>query len=137
MTMWLNRLFVSIITFFLISIAHASTPLWTFTPLTPTSITIPTGSTATIQYQVTNQSRKTHTLVMTPINGITQITSAGNCANQFTLGYLQFCVLTLQVTANALPTNQLIGGPIVCQQGNPLQCYQPSVANRLNIQVVF
>lgn len=44
-------------------------------------------STAMVQYQVTNESRKTHTLMMIPVPGITQITTAGNCSNPFTLGY--------------------------------------------------
>lgn len=132
----LPTLLVSIIALFSTISSHAGIPLWTFTPLSATTIVIPTGSTTTIQYQITNQSRKTHTLAMTPINGITQITTAGNCAAQFTLFYLQSCLLTLSVNANALQTNHLVGGPIVCQQGNPLQCYQPSNGNRLNIQVV-
>jgi hypothetical protein len=48
-------LLLSAIMFSLSAFLHAATPLWTFTPLTPTSISIPANKTATIQYQVTNQ----------------------------------------------------------------------------------
>ena len=40
------------------ALVHAGTPLWTFTPLTPTTITVAGSDTATVRYQVTNQSRK-------------------------------------------------------------------------------
>jgi hypothetical protein len=43
--------------------------------------------------------------------------------------------LNLTVTGRALQEN-VKGGPKVCQQGNPLQCYQPSESNSLNITLV-
>lgn len=112
--------------------SYAGTPIWTFTPLTPTKIDVNSGSSATIQYQVTNQSRKTHTLAMKPIKGITQITTGGLCANPFTLTYQQSCVISLQVSGSAL-TGNIAGGPQICENSNPLQCYQPSPADVLNI----
>lgn len=118
----------------LINTVHAGTPLWTFEPSTPTTFTISVSGTVTLMYQVTNQSRKTHTLVMLPIPGITQVTTVGNCPNPFTLSYQQSCTLTLEVDGNALQGN-VVGGPRVCQQGSTLLCYQPSQANSLNITV--
>jgi len=112
---------------------EAGRPLWTFSPLTNTQITVDASSTATIQYTVTNQSRRSHTLAMTSIPGITQTTTAGNCGNPFTLGYQESCTLTLVVTGSALSGN-VVGGPKICQQGGgTLQCYEPSPRNRLNI----
>ncbi|MEI6093914.1 MAG: hypothetical protein WCR08_00385 [Gammaproteobacteria bacterium] len=68
---------------------HAGSPVWTFSPLTATTISVSTTDTATVQYQVTNQSRKTHVLEMRGITGISQNTTFGHCANPFTLGYQQ------------------------------------------------
>lgn len=114
------------------ALVHAGTSLWTFTPLTQTTITVAANDTATVSYQVTNQSRKTHTLAMQAIPGVTQITTSGNCPNPFVLGYQQSCILNLSINGSALKGN-IQSGPIVCQQGNPNQCYQPSAANSLNI----
>lgn len=111
---------------------HAGSPVWTFSPLTATTITVSTADTATVQYQVTNQSRRTHALEMRGITGINQNTSSGHCANPFTLGYQQSCTLTLTVDGSALQGG-VAGGPVVCQQGNALQCYQPSRSDALNI----
>ena len=69
---------------------------------------------------------------MKAIPGVTQLTTPGNCPNQFVLGYQQSCTLTLSINGSALNGN-VIGGPVVCQQGNPNQCYQPSAANSLHI----
>src|SRR5258708_895882 len=76
----------------------AGTPLWTLTPLTATTLSIPAGSSATVQYQVTNQSSLTHALSMQSITGVTQLTNgAGVCTNPFVLGPKASCVLSLQI----------------------------------------
>ena len=118
------------------ALLHAGSPVWTFTPLTATSVSVPANSTATIQYQVTNQSAKSHSLVMTPIAGITQTTTgAGICSNPFTLPSRgSSCTLSLQVNGSQL-THSITDGPIVCEQGSTLQCYKPSPSNILNINV--
>lgn len=118
--------------------SQAGSPVWTIIPLTPTSISVPSNSTATVQYRITNQSPAPHSLVMVPTTGITQTITAGNCPNPFTLTSSNpSCTLTLQVTGNALNAD-IHGGPKICQQGpdgnpSPLQCYQPSQSNGLNI----
>ena len=48
------------------------------------------------------------------------------------MGYQQSCILSLAINGSAL-TGDIPGGPIVCQQGNANQCYQPSAANSLRI----
>ena len=120
--------------------SQAGSPVWKFTPLTPTTLSVPSNSTATVQYRVTNQSPAPHTLMMVPITGITQTTTAGHCPNPFTLsGGNPSCTLTLLVTGSALNAD-INAGPKLCQQGpngkpSPLQCYRPSKSNRLSIMV--
>ena len=123
---------LSALIFSLSALLHASSPVWTFTRLTPTTISVSTADIATIEYQVTNQSRTTHVLEMRGITGISQNTTSGHCANPFTLGYQQSCRLTLTVDGSSLQ-GSVAGGPVVCQQGNALQCYQPSRSDALNI----
>ncbi|MDF1683698.1 MAG: hypothetical protein P1U36_03475 [Legionellaceae bacterium] len=123
--------------FSLLSIAglvEAASPVWTFTPLTPTTVTPP----AIIQYRVTNQSSKPHTLVLSPADGMTQVTTAGNCSDALTLTSSHpSCILTLSISENA-SSSTLHSAPTVCEQGpngqiSSLQCYQPSPADIIQI----
>ncbi len=117
----------------MITTAYARGPLWTFEPLTDTTITVPSNSTAIVQYTVTNQSNKPHTLTMTPIRSITQISTGLNvCGNPFVLRGKSSCVLSLQINGNQL-NSPIVDGPMVCQQGSTNQCYQPSSTNILRI----
>lgn len=115
------------------STVEAGSPLWTFTPLTATNVSVTSNETATVQYQVTNQSTKIHTLTMTSIPGITQITTGlGICGNPFILTGKASCTLSLLVNGSQL-TQPVSNGPIVCEQGSMLQCYRPAPANMLHI----
>jgi cytochrome c oxidase assembly protein Cox11 len=76
------------------SIVQAGTSLWTFNPQTATTIALRDGGTATVQYQVTNQSSKTHTLTMQPIQAVTQDTTAGFCSSPFVLKSKESCLLS-------------------------------------------
>jgi hypothetical protein len=118
------------------TMAQATSPVWTFTPLTPTSISVSNNSTATIQYRVTNQSKKSHQLMMTPIQGITQTTTGvGICGNPFTLlSQGSSCTLSLEIYGNQL-SHSIIDGPIICEQGSTLQCYRPGPTDLLNISL--
>ncbi|MCL9685675.1 DUF1566 domain-containing protein [Legionella maioricensis] len=117
---------------------HAGKPMWTFLPLTATTLTVSANNSATVQYTVTNQSFKPHTLAMQPIKGIKQITNgSGICPNPFALRYLKSCTLTLEIDGSLLQSN-IAGGPVVCQTDskgipNPNACYQPEPNSRLNI----
>lgn len=93
---------LSSLLFSLSALSHAGMPVWTLTALTPTTISVPGNGTAIVQYTVTNQSSKSHTLVMTPITGITQITTGtGVCGNPFTLSSKgASCTLSLQVNGS-------------------------------------
>lgn len=134
MKLYLQLCITAIIFLLLNSVCFAGSPVWTFTPdpYYPPTISITPDGSATIRYVVTNQSHKPHTLMMTPVAGITQVTSAGDCPNPFTLNYKQSCTLNLLVNGSEL-TQDVRNGPTVCQLGNTLQCYQPAATDILNI----
>ncbi|MFI4918905.1 MAG: hypothetical protein ACHP65_05055 [Legionellales bacterium] len=131
-----TRFCSAIMLFLMVSLSQASTPMWTFTPNSSapaTQFTCPLGP-ATIQYTVTNQSPIKQTLIMKPIAGINQpppchLNPKGTAGST--------CLLTLTTTVSSVPMS-ISGGPILCaanpdQSPNPNQCYQPSLADRLNI----
>lgn len=107
---------------------QAAKPLWTFVPQTPTDITVAKGGSTQVIYTVQNQSSRAKTLVMKPIAGISQ---SAPCQ----LPAKGICTLTLNVNGATLQGN-VVGGPILCQQGNDLQCYQPSSTNILRIRLI-
>lgn len=118
--------FILIILMVLTSITvKAGIPLWTFQPLTATTLTVPADGSATVQYQVANHSSKLVNLIMQPISGIT----ASGCTP---VARNQTCVLTLQIDGANLPAS-VSGGPILCNQSLPLQCYRPSSNSELQI----
>ena len=130
---FIPRLLGSIMALCLFSTADAGSPLWTFTPLTPTTLSVPSNDTDTVQYTVTNQSSRVHTLSMQSTQGITQLTTGlGVCGNPFILTGKASCTLSLQINGSQL-TQPISDGPIVCEQGSTLQCYRPASANILAI----
>lgn len=132
-TLFLKRILTFLCSVFMMTPVFAATPLWTFEPLTATTIAIPTNSTALVQYRVTNQSARPHTLTMQPGQGMTQITTGLNvCGNPFVLRGKSSCTLSLQINGSTLNA-PVMDGPVVCQQGNKNQCYRPSSANILRI----
>lgn len=128
---------ISLVILLFLGSSFAGNPMWTFAadPNYPTTFSITPLGTANVVYTVTNQSHKAHTLMMQPIPGITQITSAGNCPNVFTLAYQQSCILSLHIDGNQM-LGSIQGGPRVCQQGSSLECYQPSAGSALNITLL-
>lgn len=67
---------------------------------------------------------------------MTQITNgAGVCSNPFTLLGHNSCVLRLQINGDQLASGDTMG-PVVCEQGGALQCYRPSPADILNVNVI-
>lgn len=114
----------------LINVVQAGTPVWTFAPVSgyPSSVSVSASETATIKYTVTNQSHKPHTLQMKPIQGI----MPSGCTSS--LGDHQSCTLALTVNGSGLK-GDVFGGPVLCDHGNPNQCYQPSQDNSLAIHL--
>ncbi|KTD43332.1 IPT/TIG domain-containing protein [Legionella quateirensis] len=114
--------------------AIQASPLWTFESLTATKMAVPANGTATVQYRITNQSKKRHNLAMRSIRGISQITTGfGICRNPFILNNKESCILSLQINGTELNA-PIMEGPVVCNQGNNHnQCYQPNKSNTLQI----
>ena len=114
-------------------IAFAAAPPWTIVPTTQTTLAVSSDEVRTIQYRVTNQSRKPQRLEMKAISGIAQRTDGGGlCDRVFALQSRQSCLLTLEVDGGRL-TGPVSGGPAVCAEGNPAHCYQPQSAGALDI----
>lgn len=107
-----------------------ASPVWTLTPVPefPPKVSIGPTDTTSVQYTVTNQSSKSHLLQMKPIRGITP----SGCTSP--LGAHESCTLTLYVNGELSGTVK--GGPVLCSQGNPNQCYQPSRVDSLDVQVL-
>ncbi|WP_133137600.1 WD40/YVTN/BNR-like repeat-containing protein [Legionella rowbothamii] len=109
------------------ALAHAATPVWTFSAPNPALVLVDNGQTATVQYTVTNQSTKTKKLVLTATPGV----SASPC---YLVGKGSTCSLILTINGSLIPAAGLYSGPILCEEGNPNQCYQPSLSNQLQIK---
>ena len=128
------RLFSGIVALCLATGTEAA-PMWTFTPLTPTTLSVPSNGTAVVQYTVTNPltSKRIHTLAMQPIHGITQLTTGlGICGNPFVLTPGASCTLSLQVNGSEL-IESINDGPVVAEQGSSLQPYRPAASDILHI----
>jgi hypothetical protein len=113
-------------------VVEAGTPLWSFFALTYTTISVPSNTTYSVQYIVTNQSKKTHTLSMQPIQATIQVPSGpGICGNPFILRSGEYCTLSMVIDGSQL-TKPISDGPIVCEQNSMLQCYRPVAAKILH-----
>jgi len=115
-----------------INLAEAQKPVWTFEALSSPKVSVAANETVMVQYKVVNQSRKQHHLVFQATPGITQVIGNGYCSNPFTLDYKEPCTLTLAIQGANLPGN-VSGGPVVCEGGNPNECYQPDLPDQLSI----
>lgn len=125
-------IFLGLIVFSISS--QAGLALIEFQPLTATHRSVPQNSSIIVNYLVTNQSLKSHTLLLQNKNAIQQIQNIGMCKSPFTLASKESCVLSLQIHGNQL-TVPLSDGPIVCQSGSSLQCYRPKSNDVLTIKV--
>jgi hypothetical protein len=112
----------------LMPVVHASTPVWTYSAPIPASALVSSSGTATVQYTVTNQSSKPKNLKLKVTAGL----SASSC---YLAGKGSTCTLTVTVNGSQIPKQGIHSGPILCEQGNANQCYQPSQANRLSVTV--
>ncbi len=132
----INILLAGVMAFFTM-MAQAGTSLWTLTPLTATTVSVPANQSTIVQYLVTNKSKRPYTMTMTPIKGVTQLTTApGFCGNPFTLSTEgAACILSLQVHGN-LVGREALSGPVICNQGSKMQCYKPRAADVLVVNVI-
>jgi hypothetical protein len=118
------------ISFGFLNMVHAANPLWTIVPMTDTNVTVSRDKpSVSVTYSITNMSKKTHNLTMTEIPGVEF--SSKTCR----LAGGQSCQITLTFDPNKISPSGISGGPVVCADGNSLQCYQPSAANALKVTI--
>ena len=139
LTQHLRHLSVVFITCCVISTAYAGYPLWTFTPNPnfPPNISMRSNQTGIVVYTVQNQSHKAKSLMLKSTPGVTQslpcnLNPVGQPGSS--------CSLVLAITGNTLPKEGLHTGPILCETNldgtpNANQCYRPSSADNLNINL--
>lgn len=108
------------------SALHAGIPVWTYSAPNPITVAVGDGGTETVRYIVTNQSTKAKNLILKKTPGL----SASAC-RLATKG--STCTLTLTINGSQISEKGLHSGPVLCEQGNTNQCYQPSAANVLNV----
>lgn len=104
----------------------ARTPVWTYSAPNPARVTVSDGGTAIVEYTVTNQSRRAKDLILKPTLGL----SASSC---HLAGKGSTCALTLTINGSLIPQQGIHAGPVLCEQGNPNQCYQPNPINVLHV----
>ncbi|MDF1684407.1 MAG: IPT/TIG domain-containing protein [Legionellaceae bacterium] len=130
---FLVRLLSGVVALCFLSAVQASSPVWTLTPLTATTLVVPSNDTAVVQYQITNQSTKTRAFSMQSISGITQVTTGqGVCGNPFVLSGKASCTLSLEIDGSLI-TRPIMDGPVVCENGSKFLCYRPARSNNLHI----
>lgn len=126
---------IALLSSLMLSTAQAGIPLWTFSPLTPTTWEVPETGVVNVMYTVQNQSPKPKLLSILPTPGVQQTTpcqlSPKGQANDT-------CILMLTITGSQLHARGIHGGPNLCQANpggipNPNQCYQPSMPDVLNL----
>ncbi|MDR3441822.1 MAG: fibronectin type III domain-containing protein [Legionella sp.] len=125
----INKILIGAWAMLVMTFTYAGTPLWTYSAPSPATTTVSAGSTATVQYTVINQSTKSKDLILQATPGL----SASSC-HLATKG--STCALTLTVNGSAVPQEGIHTGPVLCEKGNSLQCYQPSHDNVLQIKII-
>lgn len=110
----------------------AATPVWTFTPLSPTTISIDPFQIKNIDYLITNQSSISHTIAIQPYPF--EITNLGpfSCGEVFTLLPNKSCILSVLIKGFAV-TDSFKGGPILCEVGSKFLCYTPDADDVLTV----
>ncbi len=117
---------------FLVNNILASTPLWTFTPLTPTSVYVTPNTITDVRYLITNQSSETHTIALQPFPFRVTSILPNSCGEVFTLGPNESCILAIFIAGLELSASY-IGGPTICESSGILLCYTPSEADVLTV----
>lgn len=112
------------------ALVHAAAqPLWTYTPLSETRITVSPDGKAQVKYRITNNSKRTYNLSMMG-NGMQGVTSSpATC--QLKAG--ESCEVTLEVDGSKLSPEDRVTGPTFCTDGNVNHCYRPATENLMVI----
>lgn len=128
---------------FVSPLLYAAEPKFNIVPTadSTTAWLLPANFTETLSYTVTNNTKLTRTLTMTPITGVTQVTSGMNvCSSPFTLSPMQSCILSLTINGSQIPTTGIKGGPVICKtmgpnndNPDPFLCSQPKQSDILAV----
>ncbi|KTD59943.1 hypothetical protein [Legionella shakespearei] len=126
------------------SVLHADArPKFSIVPLEPQEnhLKITKVGAGEVIYRVTNNTKITRTLTLTPQKGVVQKTNMpGSCPAQFTLAPNQSCSLHIEVHGNQIAREGHVGGPVVCKSNNgaadPFLCSQPSLVNSLYVTFI-
>lgn len=111
------------------------------TPKGSSTVTVPPNGTAPITYTVTNKLPTQVSLVMSHLQGVTQVTSGvGNlCQNPMVLNPGGSCALLLSVDGSQFPLGQtttIANSPKLCIATSQLSCSQPNLADWLKVNIV-
>ena len=120
---------------FLSASGFAAQPLFQISSVKKAPSALAHNASASAVYSVKNNTNRTRTLMMQPIQGITQITTTtGACKSPFTLAPGALCLLNLRINGEKLPPI-VSAGPTVCNNSpNPSLCSQPSAQDTLFIR---
>lgn len=110
----------------------ASTPLWTFTPLTPTTVSITSSTSVYVDYLITNHASITHNISLQPFPFSVRNSDPFDCGKVFTLEPNQSCILSIFVDGAAIDKNFQFG-PMLCEVGSQELCYIPSPQDILTV----
>lgn len=111
-------------------VLFAKTPLFSviLNPLTSPIFNLSPTETGTVQYLITNQSPTPHTMVMSPIPGVsvvmTAITATTPTSTSCYAKQYQSCTLSLQLNGAQIPS-VVRGGPKICHLDSKYLCYGP------------
>lgn len=110
----------------------ASTPLWTFTPLTPTSVSVTSSTSVYVDYLITNHGSITHNIALQPFPFSVRTINPFDCGKVFTLEPNQSCILSIFVDGAEIGKNFQFG-PVLCEVGSQDLCYIPSPKDVLTV----
>lgn len=93
------------------------------------------------QYLVTNNTKITRTLMLSPIKGVIQNSSGPNaCPNPFILAPGKSCFLNITLIASQMGAG-VATGPVICQANankapDPFLCSRPAEKDDLNVKII-
>ena len=121
--------------FYCMTAVQAGIPVWSFTqdPDFPARTFVSSTGVATVKYIVTNNSRLSHHLFLSPQIGVSQI---GECLLAPKNMPDSSCTLELTINGSMLPASGLSTGPVMCESANPNECYRPGPADLLSVTKV-
>ncbi|KTD65037.1 serine hydrolase domain-containing protein [Legionella shakespearei] len=93
------------------------------------------------QYLVTNNTKVTRTLMLSPIQGVIQNPAGPNaCSNPFTLTPGKSCLLNITLIASQMGAG-VTTGPVICKANanktpDPFLCSRPAEKDNLNVKII-